>query len=70
MILKLQFQLCPLLLQPDPLLHDQPHPAVGLVHAKTHKTATGQNDADRGGSGGCGDYDDVVVEAFPCSVEW
>ena len=42
-------QLCPLLLQPDPLLHDQPHPAVELVQAKTHKTATGQNDADRGG---------------------
>ena len=42
-------QLCPLLLQPDPLLHDQPHPAVELVQAKTRKTTTGQNDADRGG---------------------
>ena len=60
-ILKYWLQLCPLLLQPDPLLHDQPHPAVGLVHAKTHKTTTGQNDADRSGSGGWGDYDDVEV---------
>ena len=49
------------LLQQDSLLHDQPPPAVELVQAKTHKTVTGQNDADRGGGGGCGDYDDVEV---------
>ena len=60
-LLKYWFQLCPLLLQPDPLLHDQPRPAVELVHAQTHKTTTGQDDAHRGGNGGCDNYDDVEV---------
>ena len=32
-----------------------------LVQAKTHKTTTGQNDADRGGNGECGDYDYMEV---------
>ena len=52
-------QLCPLLLQPDPLLHDQPHPAVGLVHAKTHKTTTGQDEADRGGGDDGGNEESI-----------
>ena len=58
-LLKYWLQLCPLLLQPDPLLHDQPHPAVGLVHAKTHKTTTGQNDADCAGCDDGGNEENI-----------